>query len=122
MTSGNPLCCLSLSALHASVSLFLPTREQALEQRLDELRAIVRSILATRDTLMATLDNCPNKQHLPESAEKTRMLVRKVSEQVEAMVGSVKRSGPLDDILSKLKHFQEQCQNALDFVNGLTGE
>ena len=93
-----------------------------LAQQLNELQAMVQSIMATKASLVTTLDNCPHKQHLSEAAEKTRMLVRKLSEQAEAMLCSVDRSRPLDEVMSKLKQFQEQSQNALDFVNTLTGE
>ena len=113
----------SLFAYNLQVCLSpFTTREQVLAQQLNELRAMVQSIMATKASLVATLDNCPHKQHLSEAADKTRMLVRKLSEQVEAMLCSVDRNRPLDEVMSKLKQFKEQSQNALDFVNSLTGE
>ena len=110
-------------ALHTTmqVHLFFP-REQAREQRLGELRAMARSITDIKTALVSALDTCPHKQHLSEAAEKTRLLVRKLSEQAEVLVGGMTRDGPLEEGMAKLKHFQEQSQNALDHVKHLTGE
>ncbi|XP_070204617.1 mRNA export factor GLE1-like [Littorina saxatilis] len=83
---------------------------------------MAHSIANTKATLMSTLDSCPHKQYLSEAAEKTRMLVRKLEEQAAVLLGSADRSGPLEEIMAKLKHFQQQSQNALDFVVSLTAE
>ncbi|XP_076472943.1 uncharacterized protein LOC143302244 [Babylonia areolata] len=97
-------------------------REKALDQKLEEVRAMAQKITVNKDSLVSTLDQCPHKQHLLDVAEKTKLLVRKLSEQAEALAGSLSRSSPLDEVLAKLKQFHAQSQNALDFAHNLTVE
>lgn len=97
-------------------------REQELELKLADIRSRAKSICDTKAALLAALDSCQYKQYLSEAAEKIILLVRKLAEQAEMLATNTDRTGPLDDILLRLKHFQEQSQNALDHVNVLTAD
>ncbi|KAL8619084.1 hypothetical protein ACOMHN_019356 [Nucella lapillus] len=97
-------------------------REQALDQKLQEVQAVAHSVTAIQRGVLTALEQCPHRQHLSEVAQKTKLLVRKLSEQAEALAGGLTRRGPVEEVLTRLKQLHEQSQNALDYVHNLTAE
>ncbi|KAK7480067.1 hypothetical protein BaRGS_00028704 [Batillaria attramentaria] len=89
-------------------------RELEMEQKVADIKALAKSIGDAKTSLLAILDGCQHKQYLTEAAEKTKLLMRRLAEQADHLAGNAHKSGPLDDILHRLKDIQEQSQNAMD--------